>query len=85
MDEDHPQPESEKPRFLLPDGCKDLIDALRLQQQIDETDSFYDTPPTSTNLPLPISVALPDLVIVSDLASALRQWLFRQSLGGSDY
>jgi hypothetical protein len=29
MSEEPPEPESEKPRFLLPDGCKDLIDALR--------------------------------------------------------
>jgi len=31
--EDTPDPDSEKPRFLLPEGCKDLIDALRVQQQ----------------------------------------------------
>jgi len=31
--EDDPPPEPEKPRFLLPDGCKDLIDALRLREK----------------------------------------------------
>ncbi len=31
--EDPLEPEPEKPRFLLPDGCKDLIDALRLQEE----------------------------------------------------
>jgi hypothetical protein len=36
MEEDLPQPESEKPRYLLPDGCKDLIDVLRLRQRLVE-------------------------------------------------
>ena len=73
MDEDMPQPEPEKPRFLLPDGCKDLIDALRLQRQIDGAESSQDGP-SSTQLPqlLPTSVALPDPVVVRDLASALH-------------
>jgi hypothetical protein len=74
MDEDTPQPESEKPRFLLPDGCKDLIDALRIQQQTDEAESLPEAPAPSTDLPqpLPTSVALPNPVIVRDLASALH-------------
>ena len=29
MGDDPLQPESEKPRYLLPDGCSDLIDALK--------------------------------------------------------
>ncbi len=69
MDEDAPQPEPEKPRFLLPEGCKDLVDALRLQQQIKETGSTSAEPPQ----PLPKSVALPDPVSVRDLASALHR------------
>jgi hypothetical protein len=75
MDEDTPQPEPEKPRFLLPDGCKDLIDALRLQQQSAEAElSEVDisTRADATPQPLPASVALPDPVIVRDLASALH-------------
>ncbi len=74
VDEDMPQPEPEKPRFLLPDGCKDLLDALRLRQQADEAESSQDTPSTPTDLPqpLPASVALSDPVVVRDLASALH-------------
>jgi hypothetical protein len=76
MDEDTPQPEPEKPRFLLPDGCKDLIDALRLQQQQPEEAELPEpgisTPADDTPQPLPASVALPDPVIVRDLAFALH-------------
>ncbi len=36
MDEDEPPSKSEKPRFLLPNGCKDLIDLIRLQQKAEE-------------------------------------------------
>lgn len=74
MDEDMPQPEPEKPRFLLPDGCKDLFDALRLQQQADEAESSQHTLSTPTALPqsLPTSVALSEPVVVRDLASSLH-------------
>lgn len=76
MDEDTPEPKPERPRFLLPDGCKDLVDALRLQQQRAEAEgspdpcvsaSTHDTPQT-----LPASVTLHEPVNVRDLASALH-------------
>ncbi|MEP6667991.1 MAG: hypothetical protein ABJF10_02495 [Chthoniobacter sp.] len=44
--EDDPQPEPEKPRFLLPDGCKDLIDVLRQREK----------QPPSVTIPDPITV-----------------------------
>ena len=76
MDEDTPQQGPEKPRFLLPDGCKDLIDALRLQQQqsagAELSQHDNSTPPDSAPQPFPASVALPDPVIVRDLASVLH-------------
>ena len=33
MDDETSEPAAEKPRFLLPEGCSDLIDALLLQDQ----------------------------------------------------
>jgi len=58
--EDDPQ-EPEKPRFLLPDGCKDLVDALRLQGK---QAAPYLLPSGA--------MVIPDPVIVRDLAAALR-------------
>jgi hypothetical protein len=74
MDEDMPQQEPEKPRFQLPDGCKELIDELRLQQQTAEAESSQGSSSSSPDSPqpLPTSVALPDPVAVRDLASALH-------------
>ena len=47
-----------KPRFLLPDGCKDLIDVIRLQEAGKEQEESV--------------VTLPDPVVLSDLAKALH-------------
>jgi len=75
MPEDDTPPE-EKPRFLLPDGCKDLIDALRLQEPQSEPEAIADfmptTPSPSSGGPLPESVSIPDPVLVRDLATALH-------------
>ena len=76
MDEDTPQFAPEKPRFLLPDGCKDLIDALRLQQRQAEERRGpaasvalqHSDPPEK----LPASVTLLDPVTVGNLASVLH-------------
>jgi hypothetical protein len=51
-------PDPEKPRFLLPDGCKDLIDALHLR----------DAP----HLPPSSPIVIPDPVTILELASLLR-------------
>jgi hypothetical protein len=58
--EDDPQ-EPEKPRFLLPDGCKDLVDALRLQEK---QAAPYMLPSGA--------IVIPDPVIVRELAWVLR-------------
>jgi hypothetical protein len=71
MNDDTPLPEPEKPRFLLPEGCKDLIDVLRLQQRAAEEEPM-DRASADMPQPLPASVALPDPVVVRDLARALR-------------
>lgn len=77
MDDDTPQPENEGPRFLLlPDGCKDLIDALCLQQKPGEASELADphVPFSAVEPPqeLPSSVTLPDPVSIRELASALH-------------
>ena len=77
MEEDNPQKEPEKPRFLLlPDGCKDLIDALRLQQQQAEAPELaypiVSFSPVEPPQELPASVMLPDPVSIRDLALALH-------------
>jgi hypothetical protein len=35
VDEDLVFSESEKPRYLLPEGCKDLYDVIRRQEEAD--------------------------------------------------
>jgi hypothetical protein len=74
MAEDDTPPE-EKPRYLLPDGCKDLIDALHLQHESEPESTPDDTPsatPQSPPEPLPATVSIPDPVLLRDLATALH-------------
>jgi hypothetical protein len=60
----------EKPRYLLPDGCKDLIDALRLERGSElSADSIAASPAAE---PMPASISIPDPVLVRDLAAALH-------------
>jgi hypothetical protein len=86
MDEDIPDPVPEKPRHLLPDGCKDLIDLLRLeaaQGDVKAMQTFTTTPgslaiflsffPGSTPESNSASVTLPDPVTVKDLAIILHR------------
>ncbi len=74
--EDDPQPEPEKPRFLLPEGCKDLIDVLRLE--LEDAATPWQSPPAAVSSSAtaskerPKMVVLPDPVSVRDLAMALR-------------
>jgi len=79
MDEDPPEPKPDQPRFLLPDGCKDLIDVLRRA----EPRPFTPLARVGPNIPSeslrhvidlmkPASVALPDAITVEDLATALN-------------
>src|SRR5882757_732208 len=57
-EDDHPG-ESEKPRFLLPDGCKDLIDALRLQGKLPpEAPARASLKPVDANQSQPPSVEI---------------------------
>src|SRR5687768_5447167 len=81
MDEDPTSPGSEKPRFLHPDGCQDLIDALHSPLPTDPTflpihsrlpqmaSTFTSHSPKHT---LPSSVCISDPISVRDLAAALH-------------
>jgi hypothetical protein len=73
MTQDDTPPE-EKPRYLLPDGCKDLADALRLERESELAPAPDDaaTPPSASTEPLPVSITIPDPVLVRDLAAALH-------------
>ena len=67
-------PSEEKPRYLLPDGCKDLIDVLRAQQA--EADAIEAEKASAAAIlpdgPLPVSISIRDPVLVRDLGDALH-------------
>ena len=75
MDSDPSEPEPEKPRFLLPDGCKDLIDVLRRQGQLTEPSALWGAALAQAAHPppqnLPASVKLPERILVYHLAMQL--------------
>ena len=65
--------------YLLPAGCKDLLDALKLKPAPEPKRPSYPSPPQP---PLPLPPILRDLVIpaqtsVSDLAGLLGQKPFQ--------
>lgn len=70
-DDDAPEPAPEKPRFLLPAGCKDLIDALRLQQlgggELEAREFHLEKKDGEMYLPLPERVRVRDLAAALDL------------------
>ncbi|RYD30804.1 MAG: hypothetical protein EOP86_19250 [Verrucomicrobiaceae bacterium] len=79
MEEENQEPESERPRYLLPYGCKDLIDAMRLREQEAQMPKLADPPPAKPPVStayappeLPPFVSIPNPVAVRDLAVALR-------------
>jgi hypothetical protein len=78
MDEEPLESEPEKPRYLLPDGCKGLIDVIRLQQKDDDEDLVSGILIGSEELSgdPPESIELPEFVTVRDLATALHTQAF---------
>ena len=79
MDDDLAFSESERPRYLLPEGCKDLYDVILRQEEADTiqkksavisaalekyASKFCPVPPPSITIPDPVSV--------EDLARALH-------------
>lgn len=83
MEEDNPEFKPERPRYLLPYGCKDLIDAIRLRKRHPQSGGgeapkppvpVPATPPVSAPIlppKFPPFVPLPDPIAVRDLAAAL--------------
>jgi hypothetical protein len=70
MDEPGTSPE-EKPRFLLPDGCKDLIDALRLEREDNHEVAAETSVPLTFETKVPTAVWIREPITVRDLATAL--------------
>jgi hypothetical protein len=73
--DDESQPESEQPRFLLPEGCGDLIDALRLQGKVSPAARHRSQGGPAANIrteSLPTSVSIPELISVKELAAAMH-------------
>jgi hypothetical protein len=72
MSDEAPEPTPERPRFLLPDGCKDLIDVLRRSERVEReiANLPFNLPEPGANVPL--SVTLPPRIRVVDLAALLH-------------
>lgn len=64
VDEDLMLSDSEKPRYLLPEGCKDLNDVIRWQQKPASV--------TAAESMLPVCVTISDFVTVGALAHLLQ-------------
>lgn len=71
--------EFDKPRFLLPEGCKDLNDVIRLQEQAasiqgqrNAISAALEEYAIKFSPGLPSSITIPDTVRVDDLADMLR-------------
>jgi hypothetical protein len=70
---DESEPISERQRFLLPDGCKDLYDVIKKRS----TPLNFSVPDhlsaqSKTFIGIPKKVALPDPVTVRQLAEAIH-------------
>jgi len=73
MDESEPEPIPEKQRFLLPDGCKDLYDVIRMQSTpLEFSVPDYLSAQTNVLVGFPKNVTLPDPVTVRQLAEAIH-------------
>ena len=63
--------DDEKPRYLLPAGCKDLNDVIRLQERasaLSGVEEKHGSPPSNE---LPFCVTIPSCLAVEDLAGLL--------------
>ncbi len=74
MDEDLTLSDSEKPRFLLPEGCKDLNDVLRLQERAAGALNVLKKHASvaATESALPVCITISGLVTVGALAHLLH-------------
>ena len=72
MDEDLCLSGCEKPRYLLPEGCLDLNDVIRLQEKAATVSRLEERPASSPSNDLPFCITIPDPVAVGDLAGLLH-------------
>lgn len=70
MDEDLTLSDAEKPRYLLPEGCQDLNDVIRLQEEAAGGGSVRKAPASESALPVCITIS--GLVTVGALAHLLQ-------------
>jgi len=70
VDEDLMLSDSEKPRYLLPEGCLDLNDVIRLQEQ--EAGSGSALKKHASESALPVCITISDFVTVGALAYLLK-------------
>lgn len=70
VDEDLTLSDSEKPRYLLPEGCQDLNDVIRLQEQGAGGGAELTTH-ASVSAP-PVCITISDFVTVGALAHLLQ-------------
>ncbi|MCF7788301.1 MAG: hypothetical protein K9N47_19415 [Prosthecobacter sp.] len=69
MDEDLTLSDSEKPRYLLPEGCRDLYDVIRLEER--EAEMQKQRAALSEALTKQDCLTIPDPVKLTDLAAML--------------
>ena len=72
MDQDLTLSDSEKPRYLLPEGCKDLNDVVRLQERAAALSEVEERPGSPPSDELPFCITIPDSLAVGDLAGLLH-------------
>lgn len=70
VDEDLMLSDSEKPRYLLPEGCQDLNDVIRLQESGSARKNDGSVPASESALPVCLTIS--DFVTVGALAHLLQ-------------
>lgn len=75
VDEDLMLSDAEKPRYLLPEGCQDLNDVIRREEQGAGSGSVLNKHASGTALPVCITIS--DFVTVGALAYLLQMKPYR--------
>lgn len=70
VDEDLTLSDCEKPRYLLPEGCKDLNDVIRLREQGAGSETALKK--NASESALPVCLTISDFVTVGALAYLLQ-------------
>lgn len=78
---EEPDPATDKPRYLLPEGCSDLLDVI-LRDERPSAPAGHRVPASKEAPPkaapkLPLQVTVPDPVQVADLAARLQMKDYR--------